>query len=265
MGWQKIIDDLDALDGQEYLQFLIETQFKLYQHKNLLLSIYDANLRLCFTSSAIDKLYGINGQNHIGLRPTEMSHFTEVMEFMRHGEEMLKLCLDSGESLNCLLFGKFRNLIGAVHTSFDPIFDLRGHTCGVEVRSFDATSLIFGVRHLFLQPKKDSLKYDLSLLNGKQQQVLFLLALDITQREISTIIGMSRGGVSSIISKICETFNFTFDSSKFLVDTIGKEHIIQSLNQPEILFKPFYVRIPQLTFDTPNASLFETATENTIS
>jgi len=80
--------------------------------------------------------------------------------------------------------------------------------------------------------------YDLAKLSTRQRQVLFLLALNFTQLEISKRLGITRGSVSGFIIRICKCFNLEFCSTNYLLEKIGKSQIIKSISQPEMVFKP---------------------------
>jgi hypothetical protein len=239
-----LTDSIRTAQSDEYLNFLIEAYFQHYSDVNIWLSIYDTNKRLKFSTTAIDNFFNVNFADNYNHRPTEMQHAKEVMDVLNMQEAMMEHCIQSASSCSHLVFNKFRGLLGAVHVQFDPIFDSQHIVCGVSVRTFDATSVIFGMSHLVETDKPN--RYDLTKLSSRQRQVLFLLALGFTQLSISERLGITRGSVSGFIIRICKCFNLEFCSANYLLEKIGKSQIIKSISQPEIVFKPFVIQFESL-------------------
>lgn len=235
-----LTDSIQTAKSDEYLNFLIEAYFQHYSDVNIWLSIYDTKKRLKFSTTAIDHFFNVNFADNYNHRPTEMQHATEIMDVLIMQEAIMERCIQSASSGSHLIFNKFRGLLGAVHVQFDPIFDSQHIVCGVSVRTFDATSVIFGIEHLIETDKHDN--YDLAKLSTRQRQVLFLLALNFTQLEISKRLGITRGSVSGFIIRICKCFNLEFCSANYLLEKIGKSQIIKSISQPEMVFKPFVLQ-----------------------
>lgn len=239
----KIAQLLAQLSPAEYLDYIIETHYIKYQEMNILLSIYDTDSRLKFASSAIAKLFKIKTEeyNYGGL-PSNVAYLDEIKDYVLFHEKMIKECLETKRCCAMIIFEKFRGVIGSMHSRYDPLFDYNGNICGVTLRSFDVTNLIWG---LFESTNNEigNQIYDLSKLTRRQQEILFLSAINHTQIEISEMLKIDRGSVSKTISNICKKFGFEHHSINFLVNTLGRKYIIQNIDIPSQLSKPFIIKL----------------------
>lgn len=210
---------------------------------NILLSVYDTESRLKFASSAIARLFNIRSEeyNYGGL-PSNVSYINEVKDYILFHEKMIKECLETKRCCALIAFEKFRGVIGSMHSRYDPLFDYNGNICGVTLRSFDVTNLIWGIFES-VDNGISNQTYDLSKLTLRQQEILFLSATSHTQIEISKMLKIDRGSVSKTISNICKKFGFEHHSINFLIETLGRKYIIQNIDIPPQLSKPFIVKL----------------------
>ncbi|MEN9946460.1 MAG: hypothetical protein RLZZ293_846 [Pseudomonadota bacterium] len=243
-----LINKVNSLSNDEYLDLLIKLHFSTYDKSNIFLSVFNLQKQICYASKATLKVFYRsndfdNLSEHVfGLKSSELKTYARFYNATKEFEHVLDLVLQQRNSVIFIVFEKYKNLLGALHIRIDPIFHPNGEICGFNSRSYDYTRLFWGAE-LFGQDHTTDNKNLLELhsFTEKQRQVLFLLAINYTQDAIANILGITRGTISRIISQICRKLDLDFHSASFLLTTLGRRRILESLAIPELDFKPIII------------------------
>ena len=220
-----------------YLQFIIDNFYCHFKDKSIALAICDTKKVIRFITDIELKLYSLSLDDVKGKQLTEINSFEKFTPSVKKDEQAKEYVLTTGNTATVIIFDKYEGLIGAVHKYYQPIFTPSNKICGLTEQTYDYTKLFWGARNLS-QNKNTNSTYDFNLLTLRQQQILLLLAFDISQEDIATNLSISRGGVARSASRICKSFNLPFSSTNLLLDTLGRENIINNLSLQHMKFEP---------------------------
>lgn len=214
--------NLKSATETNYLQFIVDNFYCHFKDKSIALEICDTNKIIRFITDLELKLYNFN--------------FEEV-QGKKIIEQAKDYVLNTGNTATVIIFEKYKGLIGALHKYYQPIFNPSNKICGISMQTYDYTKLFWGARNL-TQSKNANSRFDFNLLTSRQQQILLLLAFNLSQEDIATNLSISRGGVARSASRICNTFKLPFSSASLLLDTLGRENIISNLSLQNMKFEP---------------------------
>ena len=235
-----LVQNINALDPDEYLQFIIASHYLNYNERNVLCVIHDRQKKLCFTSQLGESIWGVDSRDFIGTTiaeygkraPFKNSHIT-------YGKAQ-DYVLDSGNSASFIVLDKFNNLFRAYYVSIDPLFTSHKILCGTLSRNYDFTNLFWGCDNLARREPQITAPISLNLneLGKRQKQVLFLLSLNFTRQLIAESLGISSGGVSRLITSIGKKLHLETSSTNFIFNYISRQKVLEQLELPEVQLEP---------------------------
>lgn len=234
---------VSRLTPSEYLKFIIRYHYSQYYDKQIMLSVYDKNHKLCFTSKLMHTMFNLNHNEIIGKNQLEMPHAATHEKPAQHSMKAGSYALAQQKPITSIIFDRYNDMVGALYSRFDPIFmPDNSEVCGYSVRSYNYTKLFWGVDWM-TEENEGTKQLDLTTLTQRQHQVLFLLALNFTQDKIANSLAITRGSVSKLISQICNKFDLPGHSAGYLLKYMGRKNILKKLEMPGINFFPVAILI----------------------
>ena len=227
------------MNEDEYLQFLIDYHYSNYRDFPSILSIYDNNKKLRFTTKYRDEFLQAKQKALYGVTPLE-STFNLAIDNLpglaQAFEKILAQVISQQQTVSCVVFGRVAAHIGAVHILLEPILNHQQTICGVKSSASNSTGLFFGCNNW--SPVNHSQNIHkiriLQALTVRQQDTLYLLALNFNLQEIAELFKISRGTVSKTLMHIAIKFGIESYSSQIVIDDIGASLILANLHMPNI-------------------------------
>lgn len=240
------LSDLSLLSSEEYLQLLIDLYFSQYKDKKIFLSIYNNRREKKFTSDLAQVIFNCPDSQCLNKSLSEQPLLKKFPQLFIINK-IFDLIIETNQGYSFIIFDKYDGKFGALHTRIDPIFH-NSTICGFVSKSYNYTKLIFGIDKFYIAQQSESEKVkitakDLEILTSKQRKILFLLAIDYTQEQISKHLEVSRGTIVKTIATISQKLNLKTVSAGYLMKAINRSSILSKLPLPDIEFDPIIIII----------------------
>ena len=254
---------LTEQEKTDYLHNVVVEQFKqLWLNKTISSTIFDTNGHVVIMSEQAKSEFGINSNADISkisfYNPTvediakfvaiSNPEYTEsIMQISLKQAKLLQIVVSEKMPLNFISFVPRYNQFKARLINYLPIFHPSGEVVGIQ--SFASQFNLFGINEYLdvLQNKPSSQleilsnESDLPLkLAKRQHEILFLLAIGLSQANAAQILNISRGALAAVVNNVlCPKFGINGSSTKILID----KAVAMNYNKyiPKSLCKPFIV------------------------
>lgn len=243
-GAQKMDNDVESMELNEYLQFLIRNFFSQYSDKKIMLSIYNIEKQLIFSTKLTQEILMVNILDIIYTTPLQRDNNNPHSKYLHALDNALDFVLKSQEGCSIIVFDKLGNRFGALKVRIDPLFK-HNDICGISVKAMNFTKLFFGVdKGADLVYTNSGIKIgrsEIEHLSNRQKQILFLLLLGFTQNKIAESLEITRGTVVKTIAQICQKLHFPTLSASYLLQSINKHDVLKMLSLPDMKIEPMII------------------------
>ncbi len=186
--------------------------------KNIYKIVYDVSGKIIFATNKAAKSYGFD--NWLQIKDKKLSQLpTKHEELFKEIESIREVVINKQQVIDYLYFAEFSKKFDVQLVSHAPIFMPDGEILGSIITS--RKFWLFNLKHLFNRLHKKSLiiEEDDIHLSNRQEEILFLIMMGFSQREIATFLKISRGTVAKIIAQdICPKFNINGSSTRLLIE-----------------------------------------------
>ena len=225
-----------------FLQNIIDSYYINYLDMPILLSVYDLNLKLKFTTRFVQKFYNIAHFYEIekGVMPDNLNIVSEEMALrIEKRMQLMKHSITSNSITRIIHFDQLGQNCGALHTSYTPIVNSNQEACGIVTQSYDYTAEFFGSKAF------DSGDYqpELENLTFRQKNILCMWAHNLTQEQIANLLCITRGTVSKVIERIAKKFEVTSSAKKVMFQKINRHYLLENLKFPKVNVPPCLISI----------------------
>lgn len=247
---------------QEYFEDIIKPSFSPLINCNVISCIWDANGTMVIATNKYAKMFGFNDWEELIGRNARINTLETLpllanvsnTDIQSQGLDVLRQVIAIRESvidkripISAILihpFAKVFNHTLIIHQS--PIFHPCGETIGVELtlNEFD----VFGINDYLDGFDSKSLGTPSSITNSdnlpipltqRQHEIIFLIALGLSQRESGQILKISRSTIAKTLIEISDKFEiYSSDTSK-LIAKARKLNIHKQI--PSSLCKPWVI------------------------
>lgn len=237
-------DYVESMELNEYLQFLIRNFFSQYKDKKIMLSIYNIEKQLVFSTKLTQEILMMNILDIIYTTPLQRDNKNLHSKYLHVLDKALNFVLKSQEGCSIIAFDKLGNMFGALQVRLDPLFK-HNSICGISLRAMNFTKLFFGVDKVadlgYINSGKKIGKSEIEHLSNRQKQILFLLLLGFTQNKIAEGLEIGRGTVVKTIAQICQKLNLPTLSASYLLQSVDKDEVLKMLSLPDMKIEPMVV------------------------
>lgn len=186
--------------------------------KNIYKIVYDISGKIIFATNNAAKSLGFD--NWLQIKNKKLSELsTKNEELFKEIEHIRELVINKQQVIDYLYFAEFSKNFDVQLVSHAPIFMPNGEVLGSS--STSTRFWLFNLKHLFNRLYKKSLvsEEDEIHLSNRQEEILFLIMIGFSQREIAVFLKISRGTVAKIIAQdICPKFKINGSSTKLLIE-----------------------------------------------
>lgn len=186
--------------------------------KNIYKIVYDISGKIIFATNKVAKSFGFN--NWLQIKDKKLIELsTKNEELFKEIEHIRELVINKQQVIDYLYFAESSKSFEVQLVSHVPIFMPDGEVVGSS--STSRRFWLFNPKYLFNRLHKKPLiieKNDIHLSN-RQEEILFLIMMGFSQREIAVFLKISRGTVAKIIAQdICPKFKIDGASTKLLIE-----------------------------------------------
>ncbi len=224
-------------EKEAFIKKVIIPSFIGAVNKDIYRIIYDVSGRIIFATNKVAQSFGFDNWLQIkGKKLFELP--TKNKELLKEIEHIREMVIHKQQIIDYLCFAEFLTGFDVQLVSHEPYFMPDGEIIGSAITSrrfwfFNLTHLINKLHKKILHIEDASI-----VLSKRQEEILFLLMMKLSQREIAAFLKISRGTVAKTIAQdICPKFKISGGSTKLLVEKA------LSLNYPK--------RIPNFSFIKP--------------
>lgn len=213
-----------------YLKQLIETYYKHYLDKELVLSVYNHMHEQEFTT-----IHHQNFWSSYGFPRTRLQKTPAMTPSIPYGDivdKLFTLIEETGRPYNLLIFTQVKSSHGGGRWVISPIYahDL---ICGFEIR-FSLITSEFIKNNILEQcnkPIKNKIPLaELQKLSKRTKQVLFLTILGYSQQQIAEILTVTRGTIATVIHRLAVKFNLESSKLHHFLERVNAQEFIQHID-----------------------------------
>ena len=231
---------IQSLSPDEYLNFIIDSVFNFYRDKDTLISIYDRNKQLRFTTDRNLKLHGLKpgAGGFSGVDPLKTGKFLND-----HLLSAIDCVLSQKTNVTGLVIARFPTFAGAMYITLTPLY-YKDEVCGILLKKNISTRLLYSMTPITKQnmwTEKLIIKPEyLKSLSERECAVLFLGALNYSMPAIAKLLAISQGTVRTYITRVCDKL-YIPNSLTYIQKSLEKRLLLNSLSLPNIKFRPIVV------------------------
>ncbi len=243
--------------ANKFIREVLLPYFETFKNTQMGISLYDLETRIIFaTQDTADKLdvsmsyiLRLSYKNVTAeqiRKICEIENTSEVNAILKASKQIVKLheiAIKNKTIVSYIDFTPFKNYYHAYSIDLIPLSDYDGNV--VAVQGISTRFYFFGIldylNALNNKHKARSLsaKPTIHSISSRQHEVLFLLSSGMSQNEIALFLGIQRGSISRLVSRLCEKFDIAGINIELLLKRSKKlrlhESIPKSLSLPRII------------------------------
>lgn len=243
--------------ANKFIQDVLLPYFETFRNTEIGISLCDLETRVIFATQDTAKKLNVSMSYILRLsykdvtaeqvrKICEVETTSEVNAILKASKQIVKLhqlAVERKSIISYIDFTPFKNYYHAYSIDLIPLSDYDGNV--VAVQTVSSRFYFFGILDYLnaLNNKHKSrllsAKASNFNLSDRQHEVLFLLSSGMSQNEIGVFLGIQRGSISRLVSRLCEKFGISGISIDLLLKRAKKlrlhESIPKSLSLPRII------------------------------
>lgn len=241
----------------KFTQKVLLPYFETFKNTEIGISLYDLETRVIFATQYTAAKLNVSMSYILRLsykdvtaeqvkQICEVETTTEINAILKASKQIVKLhqlAVARKSIVSYIDFTPFKNYYHAYSIDLIPLSDYDGNV--VAVQTVSSKFYFFGIldylNALNNKHKARSLSTKASNFNlsNRQHEVLFLLSSGMSQNEIGLFLGIQRGSISRLVSRLCQKFDIEGINIELLLRHAKKlrlhESIPKSLSLPRVI------------------------------